>query len=77
MKYLKTGKKKITFKDFNEIYHHDRLSLIDVGVAVLSYTESLEFRIFSPDFIIGIWYIEALDFRISLIYVLEFRIPIF
>ena len=30
-------------------------------VAVLSYTETLEFCIFSPDFSTGIWYIEALD----------------
>ena len=43
-------------------------------MAVLSYTEPLEFRIFSSDLSTGISYTEACDFRIYLIYLLEFRI---
>ena len=43
-------------------------------MAVLSYTAALEFRIFSSDLSTGISYTEARDFRICLIYVMEFGI---
>ena len=43
-------------------------------MAVLSYIEPLEFRIFSSVLSTGISYTEALDFLIYLIYLLEFRI---
>ena len=43
-------------------------------MAVFSYTQPLEFGIFTSDLSTGILYTKARDFRICLIYVLEFRI---